>query len=74
MKTSVVAMLLLLGCTHIVCGNEIWNGEWITAKENQSESNTWMCFRKDFELEDSVRTAIAKIAVDSKYWLWINGK
>ena len=34
----------------------------------------WTCFRKDFQLDQAPRQAVAKIAVDSKYWLWINGK
>lgn len=50
---------------------------WITG---QNEVNTWMCFRKEFEyrIGEEHRTksdkVIAQIAVDSKYWLYLNGK
>lgn len=51
-----------------------WNAKRITAKEVQNESNTWIDFRKDITLESVPEKAIAKIACDSKYWLWINGE
>jgi len=41
--------------------------------ENENEENTWMCFRKEFSWKAGV-SAIAQIAVDSKYWLYINGE
>ncbi len=37
-------------------------------------SGSWSAFRKDVEVKSVPNTAIARIAVDSKYWLWINGK
>ncbi len=36
--------------------------------------NVWSCFRKSVTLAEAPRHAVARIAVDSKYWLWINGK
>jgi alpha-L-rhamnosidase len=36
--------------------------------------NLWTCFRKKVSLKNAPTRAIARIAVDSKYWLWINGK
>ena len=36
--------------------------------------NQWTCYRKVVNLRSAPRRAIARIAVDSKYWLWINGK
>ena len=48
--------------------------KWIAPDgENVDLTNRWAAFRKDFEV-DSMPIAKAKIAVDSKYWLWINGK
>lgn len=48
---------------------------WITAFENQSASNTWLCFRKDIHLNSCPSESITlKISADSKYWMWINGK
>ena len=48
--------------------------KWITTSENQEAANTWRAYRKSCEITKKPVTAIAKIAVDSKYWLWINGK
>jgi len=42
--------------------------------ENQNETNTWLAYRKTIQIKDLPLQAIANIAVDSKYWLWINGK
>ncbi|MDR2804135.1 MAG: glycoside hydrolase [Dysgonamonadaceae bacterium] len=48
--------------------------KWITASDsNVNNPNTWIAFRKDFYLTEKTETAIAQIAVDSKYWLWVNG-
>jgi len=39
-----------------------------------TNSNQWSCFRKVVALDKTPQNAIARIAVDSKYWLWINGE
>ena len=47
---------------------------WITADDSlRNAPNTWMEFRKDFTLKKTPRRAEARIAADSKYWLWVNG-
>ncbi len=51
-----------------------WQAKWIIDPTSQNESNTWYCFRKDFKLDSVPANAIAKIAVDTKYWLWVNGQ
>jgi hypothetical protein len=38
------------------------------------KENQWTCFRKEVILKKSPKKASARIAVDSKYWLWINGE
>ncbi|MBT3381274.1 MAG: glycoside hydrolase [Lentisphaerae bacterium] len=40
----------------------------------RKEASQWTCFRKVFHLDKAPEQAVARIAVDSKYWLWINGK
>ena len=50
-----------------------WQANWITEQSAENAVNTWYCFRKDFTLENVPQSALAKIAIDSKYWLWING-
>lgn len=51
-------------------------GPWADVKvaESASMANLWTCYRKDFELKNKAENAMARIAVDSKYWLWVNGK
>lgn len=51
-----------------------WKAEWITCDAIQDTVNTWTAFRKSFTLQVKPTSAIATIAVDSKYWLWVNGK
>lgn len=46
--------------------------KWITAEENQSITNTWLGFKKTVELKSIPKKLEARIAVDSKYWMWIN--
>jgi len=36
--------------------------------------DTWAAFRRGFVLDQLPPRASARIAVDSKYWLWVNGK
>ena len=51
-----------------------WSGKWITAAECNNAPNTWINYRKQISLAKIPAHAIARIAADSKYWLWINGK
>ncbi len=52
--------------------DEPWAAQWIWTSDNVSAHN-WACFRKSFRLDDVPDTAAARIAVDSSYWLWVNG-
>ncbi len=36
--------------------------------------NEWIAFRRDLDVREVPRQAVASIAVDSKYWLWVNGQ
>ena len=48
---------------------------WITADDSLvNKPNTWIEFRKEFSLKKKPKKAEAKIAVDTKYWLWVNGQ
>ena len=51
-----------------------WKGMWIGPAHgsDQESPNAWYCFRKTFDLNESIDDAIARIAVDSKYWMWLN--
>ncbi len=54
-----------------------WSAKWIgvgpTPGTQAKQQNLWSCYRKEFRLDRKPKTAIARIAVDSKYWLWVNG-
>ena len=61
---------------------------WISARSNERQPTSWnyvqdanankrgawVAFRKNVDIEKVPSKLLAKIAVDSKYWLWINGK
>jgi hypothetical protein len=44
------------------------------AASHSSPANVWNCYRKSFTLDEKPKSAIARIAVDSKYWLWVNDR
>lgn len=49
------------------------NAKWIW-KKGENNENTWMNFVKKFSVESVPENATVKIAVESKYWLYINGE
>ncbi|GAA0873333.1 glycoside hydrolase family 78 protein [Gangjinia marincola] len=46
---------------------------WITSQDSLPKENAWLIFRKKVNIERQDDVSI-KIAVDSKYWLYINGE
>ena len=71
--------LTLLICTisivlHSCVPNEEHKAQWITTPSFQHKPNQWFQLRKSLSIEKVPHKAIAKIAVDSKYWLYINGE
>lgn len=78
-KLVVILSVILTGASVLTTSQTTyaqtsWKAQWITAFENQNETNTWIVFRKEVNLSAKPSTLNAKIAADSKYWLWINGK
>lgn len=78
-------LLTLLGFAALAHGTpqrEVeWNAQWIgialegvALEEEQSPSNQWLCFRGSFELDEVPERVLARCAVDSRYWLWVNGE
>jgi alpha-L-rhamnosidase len=49
-----------------------WTANWIWQSVD-GPANTWTAFRKTFTLSSVPATALADIAADTKYWMWING-
>lgn len=75
-KIKVFAWCLILVLTH---NNPLfgqnWKAKWIGLGTNEADTaNSWVAFRKDFQMEAVPKKAVARIAVDSKYWLYINDK
>ncbi len=72
--TSMSVGLILIVSSLVSAGTEEpWRGQWIGLDE-PCPANTWLCFREQIELGRVPETAMARIACDSKYWLWINGE
>lgn len=51
-----------------------WQAKWISTMVCQNIANTWLAYRKKIIIETKPAAAKARIAADSKYWLWINGQ
>ena len=51
-----------------------WTAKWIQAADCKNGVNTWQVFRKTVNLSIVPKQLMAKISVDSKYWLWVNGR
>lgn len=73
---KILAILSLVLCLGLRAGAEdySWKAKWISKQYYQSETNSWLAFRKDIDIEKVPASLIARIAVDTKYWLWINGE
>lgn len=72
MKRTILSLMLSMAA---ICTALAQQAHWITADDPScNERNVWIEFRKDFELKKNVKKVEARIAVDSKYWLWINGE
>lgn len=48
---------------------------WISINEEKQSPNQWLCFRKQISIVENISQKVyMDIAVDSKYWLWINNR
>ncbi len=74
MTCKIALFLCMMMSAFFSFSQNSWKAKWINAYECQSETNTWMVFRKDVSIDKKPGVLLAKIAADSKYWLWINGK
>ena len=81
MKRFVLGLLIVIGFTLTSCNTQSedvtkkeWKGSWISAQNCQDKPNSWLIYRYETELERVPSELLARIGVDSKYWLWINGE
>jgi len=59
---------------RVIGGADVAPWSLPTAAAVEAEPNQWNCFRGGFMLDSVPKSAVARLAVDSKYWLWVNGK
>ena len=50
-----------------------WHAKWINSQHAQDKTNSWTAFRRSIDLDEIPVKSEIRIAVDSKYWMWING-
>jgi hypothetical protein len=60
-------------CVIGAVGAAPWNNIKINSDPQANQPNLWSSYLKDFTLAEKPITAVARIAVDSKYWLTVNG-
>ncbi len=68
------AIIVIIGLSYSAMAQFSTSARWISTNTESKKPNQWICFRKQFNVPKSSSYAIAKIAVDSKYWLWVNGQ
>ena len=49
-----------------------WQAQWITKPQSTANTNCWTAYRKDLTLDSVPSSMKARIATDTKYWMWIN--
>lgn len=71
-----VASIVVVICLALLpMSAKDWKAKWITSDRCQSRTNSWICFQKNVQLPELDNQPVyADIAVDSKYWLWVNGE
>jgi len=73
MKLKVLTVALL-ACISFTVNAEEWKAKFITLEHTQSRPCTWAIWRKTASVEVVPSTLVARIATDTKYWLWINNQ
>ncbi len=71
MKATRILLLLLLTMGSAAASQ--YNAQWIW-QEEKGPANTWVAFRQTIHVDEVPTEALTKVAVDTKYWLWINGE
>ena len=68
LTTILLGLLGLLGAAE-----PTWSAAWIAPPE-QAGANAWIAYRGTVDLAQVPSQATVRIACDSKYWLWVNGR
>ncbi|MBQ2222113.1 MAG: glycoside hydrolase, partial [Bacteroidales bacterium] len=74
MKKYLFLILALCSGFFALAQEPAWRARWISKSQSNSGSNEWIAFRKRINLDKVPQRLPARIAADTKYWLWINGE
>lgn len=78
LRLTCLMLLFAVGGTTASCKDTdkevTWKASWISSGTTKEKPNTWLNYRKTVNLPNVPTTVTARIAADSKYWLWINGE
>ena len=75
MTRAAKSILLFITVLFLHLSLEVYaqDAKWITTDNpEKDEPNTWIEFRKDFDVNRNIRSIETFIAADTKYWLYIN--
>jgi len=72
MQKSRLIFLTLFLLVGISLSAHEWKAKFITLEHSQSRPCTWATWKKRVTLDSIPGSVTARIATDSKYWLWIN--
>jgi alpha-L-rhamnosidase len=50
-----------------------WKAKWIWDSAEKNPRNSWVCFRKSFEVDETLEDAGLSLTADSRYVVYING-
>ena len=71
---ALVTAIFLLAPCGLRAESSSWKAHWVTREYSRSETNSWIAFHKTVDIANVPSSLEAKIAADTKYWLWINGE
>lgn len=67
-----MALALVACAVSLSAQSAGWKGDWITASDCHNNPNTWIALRKVADIDKVPQKLEARIAADSKYWMWVN--
>lgn len=73
-KVFLAIVLTVISALNLAAEEYEWKASWITRQYYNSTTNSWLQFRKTVTLDRVPESVTARIAADTKYWLWINGE
>jgi alpha-L-rhamnosidase len=75
MKKLISLLFFIIIALQATLASSPFDGaSWISVRKELQKDNQWICFRKEINVNKKSSPASLYIAVDSKYWLWVNGR